>query len=223
MTRPHVRPRFEPSPCDIDSQEVPIASLRSSHIEGAPEVWTPIIKCRAPFPIELFESAVEQLVHHPEYNSTLILRSEILSDVESSPGFLESRDRDFGLERTELCSFDGYRSVRMIHRRLLPRRPGRDRSLEQTCVFYTAITQDLVAPVQEEVNQSEDQHTSENSEGNVPSLLVLTPFLREGEMLPYYHPAVKRLAIRNPRYRSRSSTVPLLSLLTSFCTTPSAN
>jgi len=53
-----------------------------------------------------------------------------------------------------------------------------------------------MAPVQEAVNQSEEQHTIENSEGNVPSLLVLTPFLREGEMLPYYHPAVKRLAIR---------------------------
>lgn len=98
-------------------------------------------------------------------------------------------------KQTELCSFDGYRSSRMMHRRLLPRRPGRDRSLEQTCVLYTAITQDLVESVPEEV-RSEEEHTAENSEGSVLSLLVLTPFLREGEMLPYYHPAVKRLAVR---------------------------
>ena len=214
MAKSSVRPRFEPSPCDIDF----IAPLKSSHIDDAPEIWTPVVKCHAPFPIELvsldflarchrpvesdkvlrrkFESAVDQLVHHPEYNSTLILRSETSSDVrclESSQVLLKSRDRDRVSEHAELCSLDGYRAVRMIHRRLLPRRPGRDGSLEQTCVFYTPVTRYLG---QVELNQSGDEHEAERWESNVPSLLVLTPFLKESETLPYYHPAVKRLAVR---------------------------
>ncbi|KAF8868589.1 DUF1613 domain-containing protein [Gymnopilus junonius] len=87
------RPRFEPSPCVL-SQE----TLQSG--------WVPLISCAAGFPIEIFEVAITQLIHHPEYNSTLILRSETIQPR------------------------------RCIRRRLLPRRPGRDPPLEQYCTLY---------------------------------------------------------------------------------------
>ncbi|KAG1843734.1 hypothetical protein C8R48DRAFT_463917 [Suillus tomentosus] len=37
-----------------------------------------LVSCLADVPLELFEAAVSQLIHHLEYNSTLILRSETI-------------------------------------------------------------------------------------------------------------------------------------------------
>jgi tRNASer (uridine44-2'-O)-methyltransferase len=62
-------------------------------------------------------------VHHPEYNSTLILRSEIISEM----------DANFP---DEIPAFKAYTASRNFHRKLLARRPGRDPSLEQHCTFY---------------------------------------------------------------------------------------
>ncbi len=61
---------------------------------------------------------------HPEYNSTLILRSERLLDTTT----------EFPAEIPRL---DGFEPTRCIHRRLLPRRPGRDAALEQYCTLYS--------------------------------------------------------------------------------------
>ncbi|KAF8979067.1 hypothetical protein BDQ17DRAFT_1394613 [Cyathus striatus] len=82
-----------------------------------------MISCAAEFPLELFEAALLQIIHHPEYNSTLILRS-------SGSNFTRFPE--------DVPCIDGLQIVRCIRRRLLPRRPGRDRSLEQFCTFYAA-------------------------------------------------------------------------------------
>lgn len=108
-----------------------------------------------------FSTAVSQLIHHPEYNSTLILRSEIVSESTA----------DFPAPIPELC---GYRPVKNIHRKLLPRRPGRDAGLEQHCTLYSSSTRD----------------------DECPAVLVLTPIVEAGGALPYYHPAVHHLAFR---------------------------
>jgi tRNASer (uridine44-2'-O)-methyltransferase len=110
-----------------------------------------------------FEPAVLQLVHHPEYNSTLILRSELL---------VESRD-NFPPETPD---FRGFLKVNCIHRKLLPRRPGRDDGLEQYCTLYSRGTPDPL-DVQ-------------------PDTLVFTPITLPGSKLPYYHPAVFHIAFR---------------------------
>ncbi|KAI6021246.1 hypothetical protein EDC04DRAFT_2575571 [Pisolithus marmoratus] len=164
MIQTTTRPQFLPLPCDTNYAEH--APLQTS-CTGT-EIWTPIIRCPAPFAVEFFKKAVEQLVDHPEYNSTLILRSETLNDVR--------KDAEMLPQDLAYCDLEGYRPVRAIRRRLLPRRPGRDASLEQTCVFYAAA-----------------------DEQDVASLLVLTPLLKVGEALPYYHPAVRRLAVRYVR------------------------
>ncbi|KAI6001500.1 hypothetical protein EDC04DRAFT_2583934 [Pisolithus marmoratus] len=164
MTQTTTRPQFLPLPCDTNYAG---HSPLQTSCTGT-EMWTPIIRCPAPFAVEFFEKAVEQLVDHPEYNSTLILRSETLNDVRKDAAMLP--------QDLAYCDLEGYRPVRAIRRRLLPRRPGRDASLEQTCVFYAAAV----------TAGTED----------VASLLVLTPLLKVGEALPYYHPAVRRLAVR---------------------------
>jgi tRNASer (uridine44-2'-O)-methyltransferase len=81
-----------------------------------------------------FEIAVAQLIHHPEYNSTLILRSETLSDLNSDFPSLLPRLKDLVVARS-------------IRRKLLPRRPGRDAALEQWCTFYRPFIDTHLPPV----------------------------------------------------------------------------
>ncbi|RPD64925.1 DUF1613-domain-containing protein [Lentinus tigrinus ALCF2SS1-6] len=150
-----LRPRFCPSPCTAG--ECPDRLIPQSDTE----LWIPIIQCSADFPPEIFDAAVSQLIHHPEYNSTLILRSETVSDTSS----------DFP---PVIPRLDGFRPVRSIHRKLLPRRPGRDAGLEQHCTLYASASGD----------------------DDCPTTLVLTPILEPGASLPYYHPAVQHLAFR---------------------------
>ncbi|KAF8960443.1 hypothetical protein BDZ97DRAFT_1309829 [Flammula alnicola] len=142
------RPRFEPLQCD---------SSQKALCNG----WTPLLSCVAGFPIEIFEIAISQLIHHPEYNSTLILRSEVISDTTAN--LPES-----------LPTFENFQAIRCIHRKLLPRRPGRDPALEQYCTLYGESTMDIT----------------------IPDTLVLTPIVEQGLSLPYYHPAVSHLAFR---------------------------
>lgn len=141
------RPRFDPLPCVPPTENTPLSHDGSQ--------WIPLITCPADFPLELFEVAIAQLVDHPEYNSTLILRSERFLDTTT----------EFP---TEIPRLDSFEPTRCIHRRLLPRRPGRDAALEQYCTLYSTGKK-------------------------AASVLVLTPL---GSPLPYYHPAVSHLAFR---------------------------
>ncbi|CAL1695409.1 unnamed protein product [Somion occarium] len=191
MSKQLLRPRFTPEPWNGDDQSSPrplvsstddevsawarlwsvyplcyVSSLSPRSIEKnkEPTPWIPLIRCSADFPMELFEIAISQLIHHPEYNSTLILRSEVVSDSESK--YPPSVPRLHGL-----------RSTRTIHRKLLPRRPGRDSGLEQHCTLYAALKR-------------------RGKPEPVPSVLVLTPIVETGSELPYYHPKVSHLAFR---------------------------
>jgi tRNASer (uridine44-2'-O)-methyltransferase len=100
------------------------------------------------------------MVEHPEYNSTLILRSETVSDTNDAEKILALRPHLKDLH-----------PIRNVHRRLLPRRPGRDELVEQHCTLYA---------------KGQDK----------PSVLVLSPIIAPGAELPYYHPAVDHLALR---------------------------
>ncbi|KAI9509707.1 hypothetical protein F5148DRAFT_1343224 [Russula earlei] len=157
------RPPFSPSPCNAD-----IDPLR--HDGNANMTWTPMITCPAHFPPALFQAAVSQLVHHPEYNSTLILRSDLVQD--SVAGFPDL-----------VPALQGLRPVRNIHRRLLPRRPTRDSGLEQHCTLYAPSR-----PTDDDADPEESLH---------PVVLVLTPVLASDAALPYYHPTVTHLAFRH--------------------------
>ncbi|ETW76216.1 hypothetical protein HETIRDRAFT_239074, partial [Heterobasidion irregulare TC 32-1] len=118
-----------------------------------------------------FETATSQLVHHPEYNSTLILRSEVLADYAGSDALQPS-----------VPGLEGFTPIRTIHRRLLPRRPGRDAALDQHCTFYTS--------------SSPSARDAADAPPSSISVLVLTPLLQPGTQLPYFHPLVSHLAFR---------------------------
>jgi tRNASer (uridine44-2'-O)-methyltransferase len=70
------------------------------------------------------------------------------------------------------------RPIRTVHRRLLPRRPHRDASLEQLCTLYANASADT------------DDGSPETT------TLVLTPITHNGSSLPYYHPPISHLALR---------------------------
>jgi len=73
----------------------------------------------------------------------------------------------------QIPCFRDRQRISYIHRKLLPRRPGRDSSLEQFCTLY-GTPDELV----------------------LPDTLILTPVLKQGNILPYYHPSVSQLAFR---------------------------
>ncbi|PPQ69837.1 hypothetical protein CVT24_003176 [Panaeolus cyanescens] len=150
------RPKYNPIQCQFDESNI-------AKLDHGKEPWVPLISCSADFPIDVFEAAIMQLIHHPEYNSTLILRSEVLRDDSSASEF-----------PPVVPSLQGMQATRCIHRRLLPRRPGRDAPLEQYCTLYNSM-------------QLED---------HPPDTLLLTPIVEEGGKLPYYHPNVHHIAFR---------------------------
>jgi tRNASer (uridine44-2'-O)-methyltransferase len=177
------RPKFNPSRCNAATD---VDSLRLDGNDNEDVTWTPLITCPADFPIALvcsfgrcvasaccpahqlnplqFEQAVSQLIHHPEYNSTLILRSEVIQDsVAEFPDLVPA--------------LQDLQPVRNIHRKLLPRRPTRDSAIEQHCTLY--------APSHSHLTDAESLH---------PTVLVLTPLLTPDGVLPYYHPTVTHLA-----------------------------
>lgn len=151
----NARPRFEPTPCVPEFGPPPLKS--------GDTIWLPIITCPPGFPLEVvrrvpwffrcptidlhlqFQNSISQMVHHPEYNSTLILRSETVSEVTA----------DF---HARIPVLDGYVAIHSIRRRLLPRRPTRDGELEQHCTMYTGFPLDnthlpsvvVLTPIMEE-------------------------------------------------------------------------
>lgn len=112
------RPPFSASPLSADSPN----ALPSS---SGP--WQPILSSTATFSPESFTSATEHLVLHPEYNSSVILRADVLLDSTDGDGGDEDRDSAAALE--------GYTFVRRVRRRLLPNRT-KDAAMEEECRFY---------------------------------------------------------------------------------------
>ncbi|KAF8632689.1 hypothetical protein AX15_001742 [Amanita polypyramis BW_CC] len=112
------RPHFDPILCNTETSVGSTLPLTDGHT-----IWHPMVACPIDFSIEIFERAARQLVEHPEYNSTLILRSEQICEW----------DADFPNAIPQLVSLH---PIRCIRRKLLARRPGRDAPIEQYCSFH---------------------------------------------------------------------------------------
>ena len=111
-----------------------------------------------------FEIAVSQLIHHPEYNSTLILRSETVAETTSEHSVTTPR-------------LDGFHFVRNVHRKLLPRRPGRDAGLEQHCTLYRQEYGLTTPPRVEEAEAQEGPVDTPWRHGHLDKSIVVYTFL----------------------------------------------
>ncbi|KAK4055744.1 tRNA(Ser) Um(44) 2'-O-methyltransferase [Microbotryomycetes sp. JL201] len=138
--------------------------------------WLGVLECPASqFDPSHFYEAIMLQVMHPEYNSTTILRSDVLVD--------ERFDQEPGLSR-RAPQVNGLECTRRIRRRLIPKQT-RDQALEQECWIY---------------NRSRpEKQDSDDSIVDQARLLVLDVDLdyleRENHRkMPYYHPTVASLA-----------------------------
>ena len=119
------------------------------------QTWTAVVT--APFASKpsSFLAALEQMVQHPEHNTSWILRSDTLSDTlhppshssssfsSSSPSPSPPSSQDYDTART--ISVPGYTVTRTLVRRFVPRNPARDAPAVQTCLFLShtaALTAD---------------------------------------------------------------------------------
>jgi tRNASer (uridine44-2'-O)-methyltransferase len=107
--------------------------------------WLPVARCSFPFGLDVFFLALEDIIRHPERNSSSILRADILED-DTSP-------------EDPPIKFDGFEPAsRIIRRRLMPKRPF-DGPLSQDCVFFKQSTDSskctggIVAMLPEQVAQ----------------------------------------------------------------------
>lgn len=132
--------------------------------------WLSTITAAAPFSLANFEAALESQCTHPEYNSTTILRADVLLDEEEEH-----------LDASAVPSLQGYSCTRRIRRKLLPKQT-RDSSMEQECIFYRSNDGDDDAP---------------GAEGLVLLLPDFKLLERDNAgVVPYYHPQLAALAFR---------------------------
>ena len=93
------------------------------------EQWTLILSKSCTFTQDIFTSVMHEMILNPNYNSSWILRADILSDSPTSALQLEA-----GIPRP--MQIPNFTPNRTIFRRFIPRNPQRDAAAEQTCTFY---------------------------------------------------------------------------------------
>ncbi|KIO29345.1 hypothetical protein M407DRAFT_21569 [Tulasnella calospora MUT 4182] len=110
---------FTPTPAEPGSRILE-GSLNSEDAD-----WKPVLSCPVEFSSNHFVQALDNIVLHPEWNSSIILRADIIED------------RVVSENDSIKVSVLGYKANRHIRRRILPRRPERDGPLDQDCVFLS--------------------------------------------------------------------------------------
>ena len=137
----HRTPPFRPHPPDATFYLRPPAPSSSSSSSAA---WIPNLSAECHFTLPLFLSTLKSLTVHPERNSSLILRADVLPPKPSSP----THPPDGGE--------DGYQLVEEIRVRLMPKQPKRDGKMDQTCVFYRTPSGGGWVVMRAEVNSVEE-------------------------------------------------------------------
>lgn len=200
------RAKFDPQTLTSTSTLPPIPSLSF--------LFTPILSAStSSLSLTSFFSACEQLVFHPEYQSSVILRADILVDTQDAAGI-----------SSEL---EGWELIRRVRRKIQPSRKNFDRAMEQECLFYRRNMKDRKGKGREVV--TEDRLLEEDENEGRGGLLLLLPDMDEVEKdgLPYYHPQVSAIAfhfdptvpavstssiLSNPDQKSGSLSVELVEL-----------
>ncbi|GAA5975252.1 hypothetical protein JCM5350_000206 [Sporobolomyces pararoseus] len=152
--------------------------------------WIPVHSIPASqYPLECFAKTLIDLIHFPEHSSSTILRADILAD-ENFEDKSHSTEKGKGKEREMQGQYDleGYELKRRIRRKILPKRPQFDHSMEQECLIYTrqhASTSSLDTP-------------EDSTEALVLMMVDLDLLEQETgkKEPPYYHPQVSTLAFR---------------------------
>ncbi|KAF2098016.1 DUF1613-domain-containing protein, partial [Rhizodiscina lignyota] len=153
--------------------------------------WLSILSHDCAFPPPIFLKVLENLIRNPNISSSLLFRAEIFYDSEKDTTIVEAPDLD-ARQETPFSSFTkhlksdyrprgtqippGYVWQRTLVRRLVPRNPQLDRDLVQTVHFFRS-----------------SNDPSDSAEANF--LILQIPHVDKVDDIPFYHPAVKSIAL----------------------------
>ncbi|KAK4700309.1 tRNASer (uridine44-2'-O)-methyltransferase, partial [Phenoliferia sp. Uapishka_3] len=159
----------------------PSSSSTPSPLPSLPSLgrWQPILETTTTFSRAAFDEGLRHLVLHPEYNSSTILRADVLHDSEPNTintEELSAAEQEQSQREVEM-ELEGYTWVRRVRRKILPNRKM-DSPMEEECLFFAGVDVDG-----EDVNEC---------------LLLLRPDLDllVDAKLPYYYPQVAAIAFR---------------------------
>ncbi|WWC73653.1 uncharacterized protein I206_107625 [Kwoniella pini CBS 10737] len=164
---------FKPPP--FESNKIPegIKSILTSEEEEEEEEWIPIISSKCYFPIKIFFSTIKSLSLHPERNSSLILRADILPFNSTD----KNKDKTFILRDSN----DKLELFEELNVKLLPKQPRRDSKIDQNILFYRSNTESIE---EDEIKGKTKEH----------GLVITIPQIKFENEIPFYHPKVKKLA-----------------------------
>lgn len=163
------------------------------HIKLPDPLWMTILESSCTFPPDIFHGVMLNLIKNPNITSSHLFRADIFYDSELDRTLSYSRG---GMRESSLINhlradyqplvyhLPGYDLVRTIVRQLIPRNPQLDRPLVQTCHFFSKLEHD--------------------GEENV---VIYIPHVQEVEKIPFYHPAVRRLAFLHRWRRTDQSNL----------------
>ena len=159
------------------------------------ELWITVLESHCTFPPEVFHGVMLNLIKNPNVTSSHLFRADISYDSGQYADHSQQNNGDGDLLKHLKAEYQpidanlpGYDLDRTIVRQLIPRNPQLDKPLVQTCHFF--------------------QRLDENEERNV---VLYIPHVQKAEDMPFYHPAVAKLAFLH-RWRHTTSTSDNLAL-----------
>lgn len=187
---------------DALPQDPSVPALSPSFLQSQRGCWyssptytTEDLKCSS----TVFFSVANALLRNPNLNSTYLFRADIIWDSAGeleTPSQLESHLQSESLKncgqlepsdmlKFASVDFNGFSLERTVVRKLIPRKPQLDPTLDQTCHIYKGATSKV--------------HRVSESKGSKPHiseewLIVYNPHITTLEKMPWYHPPVRALA-----------------------------
>ncbi|EPQ29053.1 uncharacterized protein PFL1_03342 [Pseudozyma flocculosa PF-1] len=179
------------SPTQTDSPYPPLPaslSLLPRTTQHDAPAFLPILAAPAYAPLDAWHHVMDDLIRHPERNSSNILRADILE--QQTCDSTSSNDADI----------DGYRPIKRIRRSILPRRPGLDWEMHQECTLYHRTDPLDASSIREAVVVytpiASPQARQRFSEGWIDDPTRRLSFPSHEEQIPFYHPKVRAIAFR---------------------------
>lgn len=148
--------------------------------------WKLVLEKSCSFSSQVFLETMQEMILNPNYNTSWILRADILSDSlisdngigkELTPNYqhgdIGSRPQTHASARN--IEVRGFSPTRKLVRKFIPRNPERDKAANQTCIFF-------------------EEDRAPESLWKKKTLVVYVAHASTVEELPYYLPAVRAVA-----------------------------
>ena len=174
-----------PQPADPSSFQPRDCTALPPTISQPNEHWLTILDSPCTFSAAIFRAVMLNLIRNPNITSTHLFRADILYDSDTDPDAALVPHMQAHL-RPIPCALPGFTTARTLVRTLVPRNPQLDAPLVQTCHFLSR-TPDVAAADDDDTDQ----------------LVVYIPHVSAAATMPFYHPAVARVAFT--RHAARSS------------------